>query len=141
MLFANGGLGWGKKLTYCIAFSVDGAEDVTRRYVRRPRYAAERIRSSESELLYIMDEIRDMRHDTLSKDDRMRLSEERLAEQKELRGYVISALVSELCSLSLHRLSDGTVGIVGDTHVRRELAGRSVKREEASLEPANRQIH
>jgi peptide-N4-(N-acetyl-beta-glucosaminyl)asparagine amidase len=64
---------WGKKLSYCIAFSVDGVEDVTRRYVRRPRYAAERNRSTEPELLYIIDEINVMRHTTLSEVDRMRL--------------------------------------------------------------------
>jgi peptide-N4-(N-acetyl-beta-glucosaminyl)asparagine amidase len=141
VLFTNGVIGWGKKLSYCIAFSLDGAEDVTRRYVRHPKYAAERNRSSESELLYIVGEIRDMRLETVSKVDRMRLNADRLAEQKELRRYVISTLVSELCSLSLYRLSDGTVGIVGDSPVSRESAENSVKRGEAALEPVNRQIH
>jgi hypothetical protein len=37
-----------------------------------------------------------------------------MAERRELRAYVISALVSDLCSLSLYTLSDGTLGIVGD---------------------------
>jgi peptide-N4-(N-acetyl-beta-glucosaminyl)asparagine amidase len=107
-------IGWGKKLSYCIAFSVDGVEDVTRRYVRHPRYAAERNRSSEPELLYVIDAINAMRHTTLSEVDRMKLRGERLAERSELGGYVFNALAKDLCSLSLYRLPDGTLGIVGD---------------------------
>ncbi|KAF1943747.1 hypothetical protein EJ02DRAFT_443070 [Clathrospora elynae] len=102
---------WGKPLSYCIAFSADGAEDVTRRYVRNAKFALDRFRSTESELLHIINDIRAVRHQKLGKADRMRLEGERIKEQRELQCQTIGELVRDLCSLSLVKLADGSIGI------------------------------
>ncbi|KAI9652726.1 MAG: peptide-N4-(N-acetyl-beta- glucosaminyl)asparagine amidase [Alyxoria varia] len=92
--------GWGKKIAYCIAFSRDGATDVTRRYCRNSvRYGLERNKCSESCLLYILGEIRRDRRKTMSKDERFELEKQDTQERDELHGYQVATITSEVASL------------------------------------------
>jgi peptide-N4-(N-acetyl-beta-glucosaminyl)asparagine amidase len=84
-------------LAYCIGFSIDGAMDVTRRYVRNFSKWGERNRASEPTLLHILDEIRAMNRKDLSKSEKFRLAGEDSKEYQELQGYVASAVADELC--------------------------------------------
>lgn len=93
-------------MAYCIAFSNDGATDVTRRYVRNPaKHGKSRTRAPEEVLLWIIHEIRRMRRENLSKEERQKLMKEDEREERELRNFMVQALTAEISNL----LPNGTL--------------------------------
>jgi peptide-N4-(N-acetyl-beta-glucosaminyl)asparagine amidase len=100
--------GWGKKLSYCIAFSTDGAMDVTRRYVRNPRkFGLDRTRCPEGVLCHILNEIRDLRRSNMPKEEKFRLKGEDMREEEELRDYMKIAIANEVCNLRVEDIIGG----------------------------------
>lgn len=94
------GVGWCKPLAYCIAFSADGAMDVTRRYCRNPiKYGKPRDKIPEAVLLFIMDEIRAKRRRDMGKEEKFRLEGEDMREVRELRHYYVSTITAEVAKL------------------------------------------
>lgn len=89
--------GWQRKISYCVAFSIDGATDVTRRYVRSfSRHGSPRTRAPEEVVLWSIHEIRRKRREGLKGTDLRRLQKEDEREEKELRCYMASALAAEI---------------------------------------------
>ncbi len=89
--------GWGKTLTYAIAFSVDGATDVTRRYVRKVSLFRQspRTRCSEGVLLHILQQITALRRSSLGDQERARLRKEDELEQVELGSFIVASVTSD----------------------------------------------
>jgi peptide-N4-(N-acetyl-beta-glucosaminyl)asparagine amidase len=72
---------------------------VTPRYVRDfSKWGARRDRTTEPVLLHILNEIRALRRNDLSKNEKCVLEGEDILERQELWGYVASAVTAELCN-------------------------------------------
>lgn len=82
--------------------------DVTRRYVRNPtKNSLERNRAPEAVLLHIMDEIRAMRRNNMSKQDKFRLEGEDMREARELRSYAMTSIAHEVSKISVDDILSG----------------------------------
>jgi peptide-N4-(N-acetyl-beta-glucosaminyl)asparagine amidase len=106
---ANHITGWGKKMSYCIAFSAEGCADVTRRYARNPtEHSKPRNRCTEGELAHIVNEINSLRRKDMDKKLRFQLNAEDMKEDAEFRKYIIESL-----AYNIGRLAPGGDGEKG----------------------------
>ncbi|KJX98851.1 hypothetical protein TI39_contig386g00004 [Zymoseptoria brevis] len=90
---------WGKMLSYCIAFSVDGCCDVTRRYVCDPdirMYGNPRTKCAEEVLWHITREITAMRRSDRNVQELLSLRAEDQREELALQRLAIEALVTRM---------------------------------------------
>ena len=83
--------------------------DVTRRYVRDAQNALSRTRASESELLHIVNEIRHMRRNGLTKTEKANLSKEDAREEAQLRSVVVENNIRHVNSMQYNL---GSVNVV-----------------------------
>jgi peptide-N4-(N-acetyl-beta-glucosaminyl)asparagine amidase len=86
-------------MAYCIAFSIDGATDVTRRYVRSSAKALDRTRAPEEVTRWITEEITRKRRERLSPEARQTLKQEDEREERELQSYVVQAIAVDVTSM------------------------------------------
>lgn len=87
-------------MAYAIAFSTDGATDVSSRYIRKAEYALERSRCPEAVLLYIVDEIRTIRRQNMSSEQKLQLKKEDTREKRELQGYAIASITAGFVAIT-----------------------------------------
>ena len=100
-------IGWGRKFSYCIAFSVDGATDVTRRYVRDfAAYGASRNNVSEEVLIFILRGIQNSRRQRLDEQQKSRLMEEDSREEEELLLYIARRITRDIIDRPMAIMSD-----------------------------------
>jgi peptide-N4-(N-acetyl-beta-glucosaminyl)asparagine amidase len=82
--------------------------DVTRRYIRdQSKYSLERNRAPEPVVLHIMDEIRALRRNNMSKQEKFRLEGEDMREDREFRGYVIHSIAHQVSKINAEDIANG----------------------------------
>lgn len=87
-------------MSYCIAFSVDGCRDVTRRYVRDPiGHGLPRDNCPEQVLWHIIRDIAGLRRKHCNKDELLRLGAEDKLEEQEFQDLTIEALAYKVSQL------------------------------------------
>ncbi|KAK9469475.1 hypothetical protein V1512DRAFT_256357 [Lipomyces arxii] len=79
--------GWGKKMSYAIAFSVEGAVDVSKKYIRTAKCQLPRKRITEIDLYNTLQRITTQRRAHLPPSEQAALQLEDEDEQAELYGY------------------------------------------------------
>ncbi|EPY49381.1 peptide N-glycanase [Schizosaccharomyces cryophilus OY26] len=79
--------GWGKKMSYCIGFSIDSVRDVSNRYIRNPENGNPRNRCPESVIGHAIKLLNEEFRSSLSEKDRSKLLDEDKREEEELLSY------------------------------------------------------
>lgn len=97
--------------------------------MRNPQHALERTRASESVLLHILDEITARLREKGLTEDQKRLKAEDAREQRELRFYMLSGLISRLTQLSAEDIADPPPDV--SARMREESANERKEREDA----------
>ncbi|PHZ10232.1 concanavalin A-like lectin/glucanase [Rhizopus microsporus ATCC 52813] len=89
-------LGWGKKLSYCIAFSTVEALDVTKRYTRDwPVVLQRRKQVREIELALFLDDLTQIRQQSFSLEKKKELNQRRVRELLELEEMSAKRMIKE----------------------------------------------